>query len=449
MNNGLRDGGMLGVIRELSAQGASGRLHISTGMTEGALFFARGQLVDARLGRLSGFQAINALVSVPDASYNFDPSVAPPVESSIAPNERLLLKDFFGIEVVGDEHSHADVVANWSEDGSAPEQVVPLAEVAEAYPDDQQLSANEDEEATLVRPKRVVAETRREPFVAEPRDERFAAEVGPTVAERRSERVFAAERDEQYVAEPERERFVAEPARGRIFAEPRAPLANPPGTRSRFLPALFVVLVTVLVAAAAVVLLNRLRKPDANPSVASAVQTAPHDDVAQQPQTQSQPEASTTKQPATRPSQPATQPTQQPTTQPAQQPDTQTTAAVPDLTGNWTVINTVEQTAYEPYRNMEIGFNVAINQAGRNFTGTGEKISENGRSLPAAGRTPIQVKGTIDGDKIQATFSENGSVRKTNGRFVWRIDRGSGGLTGTFISTAARTSGKSAAKKSL
>lgn len=319
MNNGLHDRGMLDVIRELSAQRASGRLHISTGMTEGALFFARGQLVDARLGRLSGFQAINALVSVPDASYDFDPSIAPPAQSSIAPNERLLLKDFFGIDVVDGE----------------------------------------------VRPK------------PDHRDEAF----------------------------------VAEPARGRIFAEPRVPLSNRPLTRSRFLPALFVLLVTVLVAAAAVVLLNRLRKPD---STALAVQTAPPDG-----------------------------------TQPTQQPETQTTPAVPDLTGNWTVINTVEQTAYEPYRNMEIGFNVAINQAGRDFTGTGEKISENGRSLPAAGRTPIQVKGTIDGDKIQATFSENGAARKTNGRFVWLIDRGNGGLTGTFISTAARTSGKSAAKKSL
>jgi len=38
-------------------------------------------------------------------------------------------------------------------------------------------------------------------------------------------------------------------------------------------------------------------------------------------------------------------------------------------------------------------------------------------------------------------------VRKTNGRFVWRIDKASGGLKGTFSSTAARTSGKSAATK--
>jgi hypothetical protein len=144
---------------------------------------------------------------------------------------------------------------------------------------------------------------------------------------------------------------------------------------------------------------------------------------------------------------------QTPTAAPAdipQQPTTNaTTSGVADLTGNWTVVNTVEQTSYQAYKNMRVGFNVSINQSGRDFTGRGEKISENGRSLPAAGRTPIEVKGTIDGDKVEATFSESGAVRKTNGRFVWRIDESNGGLTGTFVSTAARTSGKSAAKKEL
>jgi hypothetical protein len=113
------------------------------------------------------------------------------------------------------------------------------------------------------------------------------------------------------------------------------------------------------------------------------------------------------------------------------------------------VVNTVEQTSYEAYKNMEIGFNVSINQAGKDFTGRGEKISENGRSLPAGVRTPILVKGTIDGDRVEATFSEHGAVRQTNGRFVWRIDKANGGLTGTFVSTAARTRGKSAATKML
>src|SRR5690349_20167930 len=83
MTNALRDGELLDVIRTLSAQRASGQLQISTGMTEGALFFDRGQLVDARLGKLTGFRAINALASVRDASYDFDASIAPPAQSSI------------------------------------------------------------------------------------------------------------------------------------------------------------------------------------------------------------------------------------------------------------------------------------------------------------------------------------------------------------------------------
>src|SRR5688500_20223183 len=98
---------------------------------------------------------------------------------------------------------------------------------------------------------------------------------------------------------------------------------------------------------------------------------------------------------------------------------------------------------------MKVGFNVSINQSGKDFTGTGEKISENGRSLPATSRTPIVVRGTIECDKVKATFSENGGRRTTNGRFVWRIDKTRGGLTGTFVSNAARGSGKSADHKYL
>ena len=343
MNDALRDRGILDVIRMLSSERVSGALQLSTGLTEGALFFDRGQLVDARLGKLTGFQAINALASVRDGSYNFDPAIAPPAQSSMTASERVLLKDFFGIETADPESGDAEL--NWSEDGSAPAQVVPLSSVEE-YADDQPL-ITKDDEATLVRPK-------------------------PTVA------------------------------------EPPPPLSHVPVARSAFRPALLLILLTVLVAAAAGVFLYRFRKSDSTASVAPAVQTATPVDVPQEP-----------------------------------------TAGVPDLTGNWKVVNTIEQTSYQAYKNMEIGFNVSINQAGKDFTGKGEKISENGRSLPAAGRTPIEVKGTIDGDKVEATFSESGAVRKTDGRFVWRIDKGSGGLTGTFVSGAARTRGKSAATKVL
>src|ERR1044071_6679980 len=106
MNDALRDRGILDAIGMLSSERASGALRISTGLTEGALFFDRGQLVDARLGKLTGFQAINALASVPDAIFNFDPSIAPPAQSSITGSERLLLKDFFGIDTADPEQSH-------------------------------------------------------------------------------------------------------------------------------------------------------------------------------------------------------------------------------------------------------------------------------------------------------------------------------------------------------
>lgn len=343
MKDALADRGIVEIIHMLSSQGATGRLAISTGMTNGAVFFDRGQLIEARLGKLTGFQAINALASVRDASYDFNPAIVPPAQSSISSSERVLLKDFFGVDAFDREHAR-DVDIDWTHD-------------------DQRLTSDDDDEATLVRPRPAVAVSPRPSY---------------------------------------------EPLPSSTFAP----------TRSAFRPALFLLLLTVLAAAVVFAIVYRSRKPDSTASVAPAVQPAPPASVPQESNGQ-------------------------------QQSPAEITSAVPDLSGNWKVVNTVEQTSYEAYKNMEIGFNVSINQAGKDFTGTGEKISENGRSLPAAGRTPIVVKGTIDGDKIEATFSENGAVRKTNGRFVWRIDKGSGGLTGTFISTAARTRGKSAATKVL
>ena len=117
---------------------------------------------------------------------------------------------------------------------------------------------------------------------------------------------------------------------------------------------------------------------------------------------------------------------------------------VQDLSGEWRVINTVEKTAYESYDNLRIGFRLKIDQRGNEFTAKGEKFSENGRTLPADSRTPINVTGTIDGDKVVATFVEDGRTRRTNGRFVWKLQDGGEVLAGTFVSNAAKSSGRSA-----
>jgi hypothetical protein len=137
------------------------------------------------------------------------------------------------------------------------------------------------------------------------------------------------------------------------------------------------------------------------------------------------------------------------------QPEVQQVAAEPerpepnveDLTGEWQVINTVQKTGYKSFDNMKVGFRLKINQQGKEFTGKGEKFSENGRTLAAANRTPINVTGSIDGDKVVATFVEDGRMRKTNGRFVWKLQNGGDELAGTFVSTAANSSGRSAVTK--
>jgi len=122
-----------------------------------------------------------------------------------------------------------------------------------------------------------------------------------------------------------------------------------------------------------------------------------------------------------------------------------TNAKVQDLTGEWRIINTVQKTEYKPYDRMQVGFRLRINQQGKQFTAKGEKFSENGQTLPAASRTPIELTGSIEGDKVVATFVEDGRMRRTNGRFVWRLQND--GLAGTFVSTAANSSGKSAVIK--
>jgi hypothetical protein len=122
-------------------------------------------------------------------------------------------------------------------------------------------------------------------------------------------------------------------------------------------------------------------------------------------------------------------------------------AKVQDLTGEWQVINTVHQTAYKSFGNMKVGFRLKINQQGKQFTGRGEKFSENGQTLPAGSRTPIHVTGSVDGENVVATFVEDGKLRSTNGRFVWKLQSGGDRLAGTFVSTAANSSGRSAVTK--
>ena len=339
---------MLDMIRMLSSQGASGSLQIDTGATDGEVCFYRGQIVDARLGKMTGFQAINALASMRNTTYNFEQAITPPAQNRITPNEQMLLKNFFGIQpVLPDEE---DVpLERWPDEDPKP--VIPLSSV-EA---DHQNGSASDEQLNEPMMMRAPDQTPRDVSVI------FKGDPEVTLVKRK--------------------------------------LSRRPPTNQQIARSVFVILVMVVIGVIALILVQRFRRHEST----TTIQTA--------------------------------------------SPTSEAKNDIPDLTGTWKVTNTVDQTSYQAYQNMEVAFNISINQDGNAITGKGEKISENGRSLPANGRTPIEMKGTVDGDKIEATFFENGKVRKTNGRFVWTIDKSSGSLTGTFITTAARSSGRSAATK--
>ena len=315
--------GVLEVVKSITSNHESGRLEIVSSGTRGTLLFNEGKLVDARLGSLSGFQAVNAAVALQNVQVSFDHVTPASPLSSITPSERIVLKRFFGIEAaeLNETAATAEPEIDWN---PAPEPVVPLNEA-------------------------------------------------PTI-----------------------------------------PLAffSAPG---------LAVCLAILIglAVGAIALRSRFRAPQSSAPVAATV-------------VESQPSAAAEPQPEVK--------------QVAAEPEKRA-AKVQDLTGEWQVINTVQKTGYKSFDNMKVGFRLKIDQQGKEFTGKGEKFSENGQTLPAANRTPIHVTGSINGDKVVATFVEDGRMRKTNGRFVWKLKNGGDQLAGTFVSTAANSSGRSSLTK--
>ena len=324
---------VLDVIKSITSNQESGRLEIVSAGNRGTLLFNEGKLVDARLGSLSGFPAVNAAVALRDVQVSFD-HVPPAAHlSNITPSERVVLQRFFGIEAaeVCEPATAAEPEIDWN---PAPEPVVPLTQ-ATTIP-----------LAFFSLPRLAVC---------------LALLIGLAVAAVALRQRFKALQPATQVAT--------------IAASEASPVSKP--------------------------------EPEVK-QVAAA----------------SQPEVKrVTAEPATH------------------------AAKVQDLTGEWQVINTVHQTAYKSFGNMKVGFRLKINQQGKQFTGRGEKFSENGQTLRANSRTPIRVTGSIDGDNVVATFVEDGRMRKTNGRFVWKLQNGGDQLAGTFVSTAANSSGRSAVTK--
>ena len=427
--------GILDVIKSITANRESGRLDISSFGTHGTLLFNEGKLIDARLESLSGFQAVNAAVSLRNVEFSFD-HVAPVAHATtITAAERVVLQRFFGIETADMEEPTDQVEPHWN---TTPEQVVPLIEVEEIP-------------VTAQIPLREVDEIRQVDLADTP-----TVEAEPPVL----------------VGSPVASTLAAPKG----FSRNAAPFGF--GLRPAVAVAVCVVLLVGL-AVAATALRSKWKARQQAAAVASAVETEPSAVPAVQPAAKTDESSSVTVSEAQTPAQqsastqqktsaaqqntstqsktavssvaPETTPARNVSPAPpaisAERRTTETDANVQDLTGEWRVINTVDKTAYKSFDSMQVGFRLKINQQGKQFTARGEKFSENGQTLPAGSRTPIRVSGSVEGNRVVATFVEEGRARKTNGRFVWRLQHGGDALAGTFVTTAANSSGRSAVTK--
>jgi cytoskeleton protein RodZ len=119
--------------------------------------------------------------------------------------------------------------------------------------------------------------------------------------------------------------------------------------------------------------------------------------------------------------------------------------ATRDVGGIWSLATRVESSAGEGTAGLELGFEVHLEQNGNRVYGDGRKVVENGRTLPDGGQTPISLRGTIDGDRLTLTFTEQGR-RVSDGKFLLYVND-DGTMRGRFSSTAARSSGTVEARR--
>src|SRR5215216_2405357 len=87
----LDDYSLPGLIKMLHGQRKTGRLQIEYAESPAAFYFEEGRLVDAKIGDLRGLEALYLALSLPGASFNFNPLIKPP-ERTFAEREQKFIQ---------------------------------------------------------------------------------------------------------------------------------------------------------------------------------------------------------------------------------------------------------------------------------------------------------------------------------------------------------------------
>jgi hypothetical protein len=121
-------------------------------------------------------------------------------------------------------------------------------------------------------------------------------------------------------------------------------------------------------------------------------------------------------------------------------------ASAANISGAWSLIRAVESSSYNAFTGMTFGYELRLQQTGARITGSGSRISENGRALEKQRQVPVQLRGTIDGDKLTLNFTEGTGSGRRSGRFLLVVEDASM-LKGRFTSNAASSKGTAEAQR--
>jgi hypothetical protein len=121
-------------------------------------------------------------------------------------------------------------------------------------------------------------------------------------------------------------------------------------------------------------------------------------------------------------------------------------AATTNISGSWTLTRAVESSSYNAFTGMTFGYEVRLQQRGGRITGSGTRVSENGRDLAKGSQVPVRLQGTIAGDKLTLNFTEGTGSRRRSGRFLLVVEE-PGLLRGRFSSNAASSKGTAEAQR--
>ena len=121
-------------------------------------------------------------------------------------------------------------------------------------------------------------------------------------------------------------------------------------------------------------------------------------------------------------------------------------AASTNISGSWTLTRAVESSSYDAFTGMTFGYELRLQQRGGRVTGSGTRVSENGRDLAKESQVPVRLQGTLAGDKLTLNFTEGTGSRRRSGKFLLVVQE-PGVLRGRFSSNAASSKGTAEAQR--